>query len=310
MLRDLESGDEIARLTEGLLLKAGANGRFPTAVDDLLAAADLVEPSESLLAETALAQAPRHLREAIARLTRKVEALLDRRAREIHLHPDIELDGQRAFKRLHEVSHDLLPWQSALAFADDNLTLSWSTKLLFEQEANQGAAELLFQRDTFRQVAADYDIGIAAVIELASMFGASIHATFRRYVETHNHRVAGIVLDPRPVRREPTAFRRREVVGSTSWIDRFGTTSDWPRQMSETEYPFLVPLASTWGVVDKTFEAKLTDGGGVERPLKVEAFSNTYSIFVLLWRPKRRLAKKRRTLVLPGSSSPTSFPTI
>src|SRR5207237_9818982 len=118
--------------------------------------------------------APAHIRKALAFVSVKVRALLDRKTREIHLQPLVEHSGQRAFKKLHEVGHDILPWQHELVYLDSDAELSWSTKQLFEREANQTAAELLFQRQLFARVGADYSIGIATVIELAQKFGTSI----------------------------------------------------------------------------------------------------------------------------------------
>jgi hypothetical protein len=40
----LDAADDIARLTERLLREADANGRFPRPVEDIIAAANLVEP--------------------------------------------------------------------------------------------------------------------------------------------------------------------------------------------------------------------------------------------------------------------------
>jgi hypothetical protein len=119
----------------------------------------------------------------------------------VHVNPATDLAGQQAFKRLHETSHDLFTWQHVDdgrdGFADDLWTLSPKTQILFEREANQGAAELLFQRERFAAVGSDYAVSGGAVIELAERFGSSIHAAFRRYVETHRGAVAGVVLEAR-----------------------------------------------------------------------------------------------------------------
>jgi len=58
--------------------------------------------------------------------------MLDRRERAVYVHPEIQLAGRVNFQTLHEVAHDILPWQSALAYADDDLRLSWSTRIKFE----------------------------------------------------------------------------------------------------------------------------------------------------------------------------------
>jgi hypothetical protein len=81
------------------------------------------------------------------RISGKVHAVLDRRTREVHINPATDLSGQRAFKRLHETSHDLFPWQhiddGCMGFADNEMTLSPKTTILFEREANQGAVAWL-----------------------------------------------------------------------------------------------------------------------------------------------------------------------
>ena len=301
MLEDLRSGAEIARLTDDLLHRADAYDRFPTPVDDIVVAAQLAEPEHSLLSDFVLARAPRHLREAIAPLRRKVRALLDRRAREVHLDPTIDNETQRRFKRCHEVSHDLYPWQRALAYADDDTTLSFATRILFEREANQGAAELLFQRDRYRDVAADYAIGIAAIIEIASTFGVSIHASFRRFIETHRHPVAGLVFQPSPMTTTPLAYRRYEALQSQRWTTQFGPASTWPAVLRAEPYSFMkvAPAARTALSPPRTTFA-LPDLRQEQQTANVEIFSNSYRTFALLWLPRREILRRHRILVTSG----------
>jgi hypothetical protein len=195
MLEDLDSGAQIARLSEKLLRRADAAGRWPTPVEDIVAASELEETQTSPFSIATLKRAPKHLRRAVELIdSHKIRAILDRRERTVHLDPSIEHHGRRAFLKLHEVSHDLLPWQRALAYADDDVTLSPSYHRLSEREANQCAAELLFQGERFRAMAAEYAIGIGAVSELATTVGSSMRATLRRYAETHRAPVCGIVL--------------------------------------------------------------------------------------------------------------------
>jgi hypothetical protein len=302
MLEDLDSAGEISRLTDRLLRAADGYDRFPTPVGDILAARDLTEAEHSLLSPQMIAQAPKHLRAALRRVSAKAHALLDRREREVHINPETDLAGQRAFKRLHEASHDLFEWQRidggehVEGFADDQFTLSPATHILFEQEANQGAAELLFQRDRFQKMAAEYSVGIAAVEELAAKFGSSRHAAFRRYVETHKRPIAGVVLGPGPTSREPLTFRRREAVCSKAWRERFEDPGCWPRHLQVKPYGFLEearrcdalgPPDGEWTWVDRNLEPV---------KLRVEAFSNSYRTFVLIWVPARELFKRRRVL--------------
>ncbi len=299
MLGDLESAKDIARATERLLARAEARGRLPTPVDDIVAAAELAEPEESALSDSAISSAPEHIRVAMTLVKSKVLALLDRKAREVHINPEIaEYPGQQKFKRLHEVSHDIFPWQTKLAYADDDLTLRWSTEILFEREANQGAAELLFQRELFRQMAEDYEIGCGAVLELAEKFGSSIRSAFRRYVETHRGVLAGLVLEPSPCSAEPISYRRREAFHSMSYTRRFGEPRCWPAVLRENPYSF-VAVAS--GYVSNMFppecDLSLPDLDNSPTELKVEIFTNSYNLFVLLWQPRRERFKHRRVVV-------------
>jgi len=131
---------DIRKEAERLLARADVRGTLPTPVGDLVAAAGLVQPKRSMLANLVLNDAPEHLRRPMRRLKFKVRALLDREEREIHLDPSIEHPGQVAFKTLHEVAHDIFPWQKALGWAEDDATLSLGTRRLFEWQANVGSA--------------------------------------------------------------------------------------------------------------------------------------------------------------------------
>lgn len=290
MLEDLVSGEDIAKATEQLLDKANARGCTPTPVGDIVAAAGLEQPKESILSNPILSRAPERIRVAMGRVSSKVLAILDRRAREVHLNPAVsDRPGQRNFKLLHEVTHDILPWQNALAYAEDHLTLDWAARVLFEREANQGAAELLFQRNFFGQMASDYEIGCAAIIELADEIGSSMHAAFRRYVETHRSSLAGLVLEPSPCGTEPLSYRRREAFHSDSYIQRFGDPRYfWPAIIREDAYTFVaeVPRATS-NIFPPETEITLPDVNNEPTSLKVEVFGNSYSVFVLLWQPQR-----------------------
>lgn len=296
MLDDLDSGKEIARHTEALLRRADAGGRLPTPIGDIVAAAKLVEPEESLLSESALADVPEYLAAKMRRLQGKVHAVLDRKTREIHVDPTIGHEGQRRFKRCHETVHDLLPWQKELAFADNHLTLSPRTQSLYEQEANQGGAELLFQRNVFTEMASDYKVGFAAVTELAEKFGASYHATFRRYVETHRAPIAGMVLDPSPCVTAPLTYRRNEGLNSRAWTDHYERMDTWPRRICSEPFEFVTGIRTLQDVAVAS-ALPYPDLNGEPTTLNVELWSNTYRVFVLIWVPQRERLKRKRIIV-------------
>lgn len=293
MLEDLEHGKEITRLTDGLLNKADAAGKWPTRVGDIVAASKLDEPAESPFSPGWLGRAPKYLRKAVELIdSGKIRALLDRREREVHVDPSIDNESKRSFLRLHEVSHDLYPWQNALAYADDDSTLSWHAKRLFEQEANQGAAELLFQGDRFRRLAHDYKIGIGAVAELAAISGASLRATVRRFAETHSAPVCGIVLDPSPVGVNPLTYQRREVSQSHAWTEQFGST--WPDRLSVDVCPFLGLITDP--EVGLAGELSWPSTSSEPMPIRADALSNRWAVLILIWTPKRETFKRKRIL--------------
>lgn len=300
MLDDLASGPDIARHTERLLKRADVKDTLPTPVDDIVAAAKLEEPAESLLSESAISEAPAHIRAAMRKLRGKASAVLDRKAREIHLNPDIQHEGQRRFKKTHEVTHHILPWQEELAYADDNMTLSWKTRKEFEREANQGGAELLFQRELFQSMAADYGIGFAAVVELADMFGASYHSSFRRYVETHKQPMAGLVLDASPCQRDPVGYRRQEAVHSAAWTERY--SSAWPRVLCPQPYTFVNEVPRVHEVKPPRCTLAYPNLNHESTELQAELFSNTYRVFVLVWVARRERLKRKRVIV-PASAT-------
>jgi hypothetical protein len=286
---------------ERVLRAADARGQLPTPIEDIVAAAGLHLGSADLFEESVLARAPRELREAVRGLSGKVRAMLDRREREVYVHPEIQIESRRAFQTLHEVGHDILPWQAALAYADDDQRLSWSTKIRFEQEANQAAAELLFQRDVFTKMAAEYGIGFAAIVELCEQIGASIHAGTRRYAETHRAPVCALVIDQTPVSTDPLIYRRREAVHSPAWGEQFAPPSVWPTSLREETYGFLSEVRRAQWLSPVAGEWADTNLAGEQVKLNYELFSNTYRTFALIWMPQRERLKRRRRLVVPAS---------
>ena len=301
MLEDLESEDEIGKITARLLKEAGCNRRLPTPVTDIVAAADLTQAPDSLFSEASLRDVPEHLAAKIRPLIGRVRAALDRKERVIYVNSDLEHDGRRRFVQLHEVVHDILPWQQESAYADSNATLSWATRKLFEQEANQGSAELLFQRGLFTEMAADYRIGFAGFLELADRFEASYHASFRRYVETHRSPLAGVVLEQSPCGAD-SVYRRNEAFSSSAWTDRYDRPATWPKELAPTPYTFVSDVHRVRGDGSVSLAFEYPDLNNEITRLEVEMWSNSYNVFVLIWVPARERLKRRR-VILPSTAA-------
>jgi hypothetical protein len=283
MLEDLDSGDDIAKRTDALLRAAGAYGRYPTPVDDIVAARGLQESADFALDEGLLRTMPKKARDLVRRAFRGWRGALDRRERVVHISENVTHEGQKRFVKLHEVSHDDFPWQRQLIHADNAETLSPATKILFEQEANQGAAEMLFQRDGFTNDGKSLAIGTAAVVHLATRYGSSLHAAFRRYAETHHEAVQVIRLSPSP--SGDGSYTRYEQPQSAAWSHRLGT-SLYPRHLHPSKHPFLAAIDHGLD------EVPLSDRGGLSVNVCVESLNTGYALFVLLWvEPGRRLLR-------------------
>jgi hypothetical protein len=289
MLEDLAAADEISDQVDRLLRAADAYGRFPTPVDDLVTASKLSEAEDYVLDESLISKAPAYLRTLLRSARQKIQGLIDRRARVIHISPAIDHEGKRRFIKMHETVHHILPHQKDLLYAEDHETLSPAPNRLFEREANQGAAELLFQRDRFALDAADLQVSVAAIWQLADRFGSSFHAAIRRYAETHPGAVAAIVLERTPSRRDPPTWRREEIMATPAWSARFGPPG-WPRHMDSRTYPFLAAIE-----FPTLSSVTLHDLAGTPVDVTIDACQTPYHSFLLLWAPpRRRLLRPRQ----------------
>jgi len=301
MLRDNENRDEISRASKLILQRAEVCDQLPTPIEAIIAAADLTRGDDDLFADETIAEAPSYLRKAVRRLMGKgmIHAVLDRRRRKVHVNPEITNEGRRRFRALHEVGHSILPGQIDPAHADNASTLSPRTRLIWERDANQTSAEILFQQERFTEMAAQYQVGLGAVVELAAMFQASTHAALRRYVELHRLPLAAVVLNPSPASAELLALRRDEAICSPSWEQRFERPDCWPRMLEAQVFPWVATARHAGGFVPVEWEGFWPDRDNEMSPLCAEVISNQYKLLALLWRPTRQVLKRRRELVLP-----------
>lgn len=228
---DPASQRQVRKYADLLLLKAGAYGRFPTPVNDLVTAAELEIARENVLDKVflgglyrslpnAMKLAPDRLKQAAG----KVLGLLDRRDRTIHLDKDLHPKRVK-FISVHEVGHDFLPWQRKTydLLEDSESELDAETRDKFEREANCFTSDVLFQLDTFTREAADHAFGIRTPLSLSSRYGASFYATARRYVAT-NERPCALVVFNRPETDEEAVTRLtfRRGVASPAFLERYG----------------------------------------------------------------------------------------
>ena len=299
MLADLDSADEITKHVGRLLRLADVDERLPTPVEDIVIAAGLTKTNEILITESMIRRAPARMRRLLRSAARKVHGVLHRGEQVIQIAPTNSAERQR-FVTCHEVTHAILPWQSDLAVLGDNQrTLSPQVTDLFEREANQGAAEILFQQGLLAQVALDYPIAMSTPVALAECFGASIHATFRRWTESIDGVACGLVLDTKLVNGHR---RRYEQVLTPRWRQQFGSDG-FPKEMDAQAFPFAgqAPLEGTLPHID-------ANGTLVE--LRYEALQTPYRRFALLWLPQREslVARLRRTPIIVSRTNELASP--
>ncbi len=193
------------------------------------------------------------------------------------------------FSIFHEIGHCVLPEHHERLFVDTDQTLGFWTKARFEREANQFAADLLFQGNLFSEQALSQPTSLNTVLGLAPKFGASYEAGLRRYTEMHVEPCALVVYERVPRKTddefmEEDDYRiqytvtspvfRRDFFSSVALSDGtckaseiFGATSGWLRS----------------SVVEH--ELKIDREGKSPWRFETEVFTNSYKVFQFLRRP-------------------------
>ena len=160
----------------------------------------------------------------------------------------------------------------------DKYELDLGTEDLFEREANNFAAETLFQLDTYEKVAADYVVSIKTPMQLSKQFGGSIYASIRRYVASHFSPIGLAVYDKVEKEAEGFVFRlRRQPIASQSFSKKY-TTFSWPNPCTEGNW--------LWSLLRKRKLAEeittIDDADGVLHECEIHLFNNDHQIFVML----------------------------
>ncbi len=143
------------------LAQADALGRFPTAVQDIMAAVKVHEISDPVLDESFVAKMRKKAGAALKSALGKILGLFDARARLVFINRAL-LAVKKTFIRLHETGHGFLAWHRDLyAVVEENeQTISPEIAELFDREANAFASEVLFQLESFTEDASKEEFGI------------------------------------------------------------------------------------------------------------------------------------------------------
>lgn len=283
-----------------LLKAASAHGRFPTPIDDLIAAAKLTVVEDEVLDDNFMRRFLQKTKVSVASLKSALSKILGL----FETHDRLVLIDKNTprprvpFVKLHEAGHGTLPHQKKAysLIQDCEKTLDPDTTDLFEREANVFASEALFQGQVFASEAHAYDFGMKVPIKLAKKYGASNYAAFRRYVNTNPHTCCLVVLEPLIESEDGASFASvRRVIASPT----FNVIYD-PRTLLapvKVGHP-LRPLIPRRRMVYPR-ELVLKDRNFEERECLGESFNTKHQVLVLI---RDMGPVNRKSIILPGSS--------
>jgi Zn-dependent peptidase ImmA (M78 family) len=290
----------VLRHADQLLRDASAIGRFPTPIDDLLAAAKLTVVDDEVLSEGFLENFIKKAKATVATVKSalsKVLGLFDANDRFVVI--DKNAPKPRVpFIKLHEAGHGTMPHQSKLykIMHDCEKTLEPDIADLFEREANVFASEVLFQGEVFSQEAHGQSFSIRVPMKLAKKYGGSNYATFRRYVITNPHACCVVVLNLPLYDAEGVLFAEvRRVVVSKSFECIFDC-----RVLLSTvtgTHPLGSAVPSNGKRMSFQREIVLTDRNQDERICMAEAFNTGKQTLILI---RDTGLKKASGIVVPA----------
>lgn len=295
---DLRFVEERARQ---LLDKAAAWEVLPTPIDDILAAAKLkVAPTSAFDPRAVLSflknkgiDFARSLKSAVS----KVLGIYDGADNIIHI-DDTVYPAKQKFLKLHEAGHHELPThrKAFMYFQDCEDTLSPEIADQFEREANNFARCVLFQGDTFRQMAADCAFEIKTPISLARKFGSSLYAAAREFARSNHRACVVYVLEQIEfIEGDGARAQVRRIEPSPSFRAQFGLPADRVITPDHVLGPVLpIGRRMTW---PKTLW--IADKNGDRHECVAEAFDTKRNILILLYPVK---ALTSTTIILPPAA--------
>jgi len=282
-----------------LLDRASAWDRFPTPVEDILAAAKLDLTRHSIFDPDAIisyiqgkaAKAINNLKSAIS----KVLGIYDANDRNIHI-DDKVTKGKQNFLKLHETGHhEIETHRIYRLFQDCEKTLDPEIADLFEREANNFARFTLFQGDCYGRLAADCEFSIKTPIKLAQKFGASIYSSAREFARKNHRSCVVYVLEPiEYIFGSGARALVRRIEPSPSFEEQFGCPED---SVITLDHPLgtVLPIGRK---MTRPVSLTMTDRNGDQHECIAEAFDTTWNVLILLY-PIRSLTSSK-IILMPG----------
>lgn len=271
--------DEIDNLAFDILKQSNSLGVFPTPINKIIDHVEL-----RLDEKTDLKKIPKNYLskggEKLKSVVRKLRGVLDRKEKIIYVDPNQHVSRKR-FVKLHEVGHEVIPWQRKLyeMYEEDELTISFNNNEEFEVEANYFASGTLFQLNRFEEKSLELPLEIGSPMHLAKVFGGSIHASLRRYVTRSKKRCALLVLE------NPSADNMscsiRDFFCSSPFRKEFGEIQ-WPDKVG-FEYDFVQDYVIRNRRFHKDGIFSLNQKKLLNTILSYHYFYNSYNAFVLFF---------------------------
>ena len=271
----------VSRHARRALLEADVLGVLPTPVDHILAAANIEQVVDQVLNESLLSRLRSKAGHALKRALSKVLGVFDTKSNLVFV-DQLLMPVKKRFVILHEAGHGFMPWQRAMydLVEDCDQALDPAAADLFDREANVFASEVLFQNDTFTNMAADKKFEIWTPIRLASKFDASLYASIRQYVSKNDRCCVVLVLNPPIPLHGGFKATLRRVIPSASFLETFG---EYPwRSVFTPADPLgmLVPLGTRKSSGKRPLVLK--DTHGLRHECIAESFTQTYQVFILI----------------------------
>lgn len=267
---------------------------FPTPIDRIMSVANVEEVTEDLLSPGLLAKIRATAEKAggvLKRALSKVMGLFHASAGLVYLDQSL-IEVKKRFVRLHESAHGFLPWQRPLyaVVEDCDKSLDPEAADLFDREANVFATEVLFQLETFRDMAESKPFEVWTPVRLAKSFNASIYASMRQYV-SKNHRACAVVVLDMPEIVEGDGFRAnlRRPVQSASFTETFGDNLWKAYYTPADDIGRLIPQGKMKSSGKRNLV--LVDRNGVRHECIAESFTQRFQVFVLIHSVRTLTAK-------------------
>ncbi|MGJ0454295.1 MAG: ImmA/IrrE family metallo-endopeptidase [Methylocystis sp.] len=291
----------VRKEAERALREAGALGVFPTPIDQIMAVARVEEVKEDVLNPGFIAKLRAKAGEAgqaVKQALSKVLGLFHASEGLVFLSQSL-MAVKKRFVGLHEAGHGFLPWQRPMyaVVEDCEKALDAATAELFDREANVFASEVLFQLDTFHDLAEGEAFEIWTPINLAKRFHASNYAAIRQYV-SKSHRACAVVVLNMPEFIEGDGFRAtlRRPIQSKKFTELFDQYRWKDVYTPDDDLGAFIPLGRRRSSGKRSIA--LTDRNGDRHECVAESFSTGHQVFILIHAVKTLTATR---IILPAA---------